>query len=117
MNTPEYKKLMAELKADYLASFPTKFANLQKCFDEQDWPALEQEFHKLKGTGKTYGIPEVSTLCQKMEDICRDKVDNIPHTYHKAIDVLKGIKQAYLEEQAFDLDGDPRYLEIVKFAK
>ena len=117
MNSPEYKKMMAELQADYLASFTDKIATFNKYFQEQNWSGLELEFHKLKGTGKTYGIPEVSTLCQKMEDICRDKTDKIPMTFSKAIEVLQAIKQAYTQSEGFDLEDDPRYQEISTLAK
>lgn len=117
MNSPEYKKMMAELQADYLKSFPDKIAAFNKYFSEQNWSSLELEFHKLKGTGKTYGIPEVSTLCQKMEDICRDKVDKIPATFHQAIEILEAIEQAYCKSEDFDLEGDPRYQDISTHAK
>lgn len=67
----KFSELLAELKADYLSILPERIANLEKLLKEKNWKQMHIEFHKLKGTGKTYGFPEVSTICEKLEEASR----------------------------------------------
>ena len=70
MNTDNYNQLMEELKTEYLQSFADKFQLLLDLHKNKDWEKIELEFHKLKGTGTTYGVPEVSELCFHLERLC-----------------------------------------------
>lgn len=106
--------MMAELREEYLASFDEKF-NLMKGFLEgQDWYSLELEMHKLKGTGSTYGVPEVTELCQHMETLCRKQGSLPEEVLNKTIEVLKDIRRKYTENKDFDLASDPRFAELKK---
>ncbi|MEM7011745.1 MAG: protein kinase [Verrucomicrobiota bacterium] len=42
--------------------------------EDEGYPG-KLEFHKLKGTGTTYGVPEVTELCEKMETLCRNRTE------------------------------------------
>jgi HPt (histidine-containing phosphotransfer) domain-containing protein len=107
-----YEQMMSELREEYLQSFAEKFNQMQQFFEGQDWYSLELEFHKLKGTGTTYGVPEVTELCQKMEALCRQQ-QKISETLLKmAIELLSAIRDKYMKNQEFDLSSDPRYLKI-----
>ena len=64
------EQMMSELRAEYLASFPQKFTEIASHLEARDFLSLRNDFHKLKGTGKTYGIPEISELCAVVEKIC-----------------------------------------------
>ena len=104
--------MMEELRGEYLASFDEKFNLMRGYFEGQDWYSLELEFHKLKGTGSTYGVPEVTTLCQYMEDACR-KLKEIPEdSLNKSISLLQDIRSHYEAKKGFDLDGDPRFQSL-----
>lgn len=70
-----FEQMMAELRTEYLASFPQKFIDIETHLAARDFSRLREDFHKLKGTGKTYGIPEISTLCAIVENLCLNAVE------------------------------------------
>jgi chemotaxis protein histidine kinase CheA len=69
----DFEKMMIELRADYVASFPNKIKDIQLHHESQDLERLRDDFHKLKGTGKTYGIPEISDFGFVFEKLCLKK--------------------------------------------
>ncbi len=98
--------LLAELKKDYLISLPQKLAILKELTEKQDWEQLENEYHKLKGTGKTYGFPEVSLLCQKMEELAQRPSGRDPQIFNQALTLMEKLHQAYVGGHAPDLESD-----------
>lgn len=106
--------MMAELREEYLASFDEKFNLMRGFLEGLDWYSLELEFHKLKGTGSTYGVPEVTELCQLLETHCREKQVVSEETLNKAIELLEEIRKKYTANSAFELGSDPRYDELKK---
>jgi len=114
MNTSNYKAIMAELKNEYLESFDEKFVLLQQYYDQKDWDRLELEYHKLKGTGATYGVPEVSELCEQLERLCREQKSLSLRLLHNSIELLKKIRTKYNDDVEFDLSSDPHFQETKK---
>lgn len=98
-------ELLAELKADYRKSFPAKILVLQNAFDRRDVHSLTEEFHKLKGTGKTYGYPEVSLLCEALETACRSGAPDFSQV-EKVFSVFARMLEAWKDGKNFDLRGD-----------
>lgn len=112
MNTEGYKEMMAELQTEYLASFDDKFSQMKDFFKNQDWNSLELEFHKLKGTGATYGAPEVTELCQWMEDHCHQHTVITEDTLITAMELLQKIREKYSNSKNFELQSDAQYLAL-----
>lgn len=104
---PTLTQVMAELKAEYLEKFPQKIELLKiLTIDNPDWQRLEDEYHKIKGTGLTYGFPEISVVCEKLETMAQHKETRDLETFKKAIPLLEKMHQSYLENQGFDLQKD-----------
>lgn len=99
-------EVLSELKKDYLEKFPTKLSVLRELTEKQNWLQLEEEYHKLKGTGKTYGFPEVSTVCEQMEALAKFEQNQIPDLFEKAVTLLETIYQHYLENKPLNLESD-----------
>jgi hypothetical protein len=76
-----FEELLEELRKGYLASMPDKIANIERLWEARELQLLETEYHKLKGTGRTYGLPEVSQLGMALERLC----EIAPHTLANAI--------------------------------
>ena len=112
MNSANYNQMMAELREEYLASFDEKFNMMRGFLEGADWYSLELEFHKLKGTGTTYGVPEVTELCEIMETICRNQSKIDEGLLNSAISLLEKIRGKYTSGSEFDLSGDPQFLAI-----
>lgn len=66
-NTKDLAKLLLDFKKEYQVAFPQKLKKLIDLYQKNDHKNLLVELHKLKGSGKTYGYPEVSTFCEALE--------------------------------------------------
>lgn len=99
-------QVLLELKVEYLEKFPAKLARLREITQKQDWQKLEDEYHKLKGTGKTYGFPEISIVCQQLETMAQCLEGRQIEYFEQALTLLEKIHQSHLENQPFDLKND-----------
>lgn len=109
-------EILAELKAEYRTQFPRKLQKLRTVFDGGDRDALREEFHKLKGTGKTYGFPEVSILCEVMEHACaRGTADAA--MIESALSVLNRMQEKWAVDKSFDVRQDEEALKILALGK
>lgn len=104
--------LFAELKEEYLESFPEKFAAIEKHWQERNRPALQNEFHKMKGTGTTYGLPEVSTIAEMLEDMCIHNSVSLGMSMVICLDLLRKISQNYKHNIPYELNKDPLYHQL-----
>ena len=113
MNTSSYNELMKELREEYLEGFDAKYKTLRLFFNEQDWYSLELEYHKLKGTGATYGIPEVTDLCLHLEGLCRENKSIENETLELSIELLEEIRKKYTIKNNYELKEDPKFKKIL----
>jgi HPt (histidine-containing phosphotransfer) domain-containing protein len=65
----DIQELLGQLRQTYLATLPDKIVNLESLWKAQSLQLLKTEYHKLKGTGRTYGLPEVSQLGEALEHL------------------------------------------------
>jgi HPt (histidine-containing phosphotransfer) domain-containing protein len=118
------KDLLAELQKEYLATFPEKTAAIERYWRESKFEDLESEFHKIKGTGRTYGLPEVSLLGELMEKLCQVRTgetsansqavarDQLKTAIPLATAILERIRQGRTQGVPLKLDDDPDYQAI-----
>ena len=86
-----FDDMMAELQVEYVASIPEKIATIKAHFEAGELALVQDDFHKLKGTGKTYGLPEVTDLALEMEKICKTAPDQVAEHLPKALAELEEI--------------------------
>lgn len=98
--------VLQELKKEYLVKLPQRIELLRKMTEALDWQALEDEYHKLKGTGKTYGFPEVSIVCEKLEHLAQDSRFRNAEIFSSAVLLLERMHQNYLAQEPVDLQAD-----------
>jgi HPt (histidine-containing phosphotransfer) domain-containing protein len=103
---PKLSSVLGELKNDYLKKLPQKIDNLKVLAKDQNWEALEDEYHKLKGTGKTYGFPEISVLCEKLELLSQLEAHRSCELFESAHELLERMHQGYLKQEPLKLDQD-----------
>jgi HPt (histidine-containing phosphotransfer) domain-containing protein len=108
------KDLLAELQKDYLASFPDKVANLRKLFQENNLEDLQTEYHKLKGTGRTYGVPEVSQLGGALERLCEEDSDSLMSAVPLSLLILDRIRVSRGKGLPLNLDDDRDFQTIIE---
>ena len=106
--------LLAELKKEYLATFPSKIVLIEHLWDIQAIIELETEYHKLKGTGRTYGLPEVSQIGEVMERLCTAELDALRVAVPHSVNILAKIQATRETGEVFDIENDPEFLLIVR---
>ena len=104
--------LLANLKKDYLKDMPAKIAELKDFYESGNISELQNAFHKLKGSGKTYGVAEVSVVCRIYEDMCKTAPDKLQLHFETATGLLKDITEAHVQGGNFNLQEDPRFQKI-----
>ncbi len=67
-----FDELLKSLHKEYLTSLPSKIDSIAQQAIKGSAAELRESFHKLKGTGRTYGMPEVSELATLVEDLCAE---------------------------------------------
>lgn len=108
----DFETMMRELREEYIKSIPQKITDIESHLTAKMWPELRNDFHKLKGTGKTYGIPEISALCEPVEKICVHKPDVVPAIVPSALRLLKEIYAERLANREYALSSQPAYIQI-----
>jgi len=109
--------MMADLRVGYVADLPNKVQVIEQALADKNHEEVRDGFHKLKGTGKTYGLPEISTLCAVMEKLCIEKNEQIDDFTPKGTQVITAIFEARKNEQAYDLGSDKNYQELIKLSE
>lgn len=109
--------MLADLKADYLIALPAKLERLTNLVHGEKWDLLHTEFHKLKGTGKTYGIPEVSELCETGEELSSGTGGQNRLLFLDIIQLLEKVRIAYEEQAPFQWQDDPLSQALLKKVK
>lgn len=105
-------QLMKELQVDYLKTITAKITSLEGFLESQDLPALKNEFHKMKGTGKTYGVPEITQIAAAAEELL--KVESPEHVVQLAVHLLKKTKEARDKGLSLVLESSPEYQALTK---
>lgn len=109
-----FDELLKSLQRDYLTSIPGKIDTIRQQVSDKSVNDLRESFHKLKGTGRTYGVPEVSELAACVEEICIDFPDQAVLAAGHALLLLTEIHAARASGNVFPLDGHPGFAEIRK---
>ncbi len=105
--------LLKELQTEYVESLPEKISEIESFLFNKDKENLINAFHKLKGSGKTYGVDEVTILGEFFESWMRDKIEAaIPHV-PKSIELLKKIYEARMKATPYSIDQDSDFKSLI----
>ncbi len=100
--------MMRDLRQGYLTALAGRIALLQRLSEKLNWDAIREEYHKIKGTGTTYGFPDLTRLCETMEELCRDKDRRRPEHLHAALELLNYLLQTYTNETSAEMMKQPQ---------
>jgi HPt (histidine-containing phosphotransfer) domain-containing protein len=106
------ENILEELKRDYVASLPSRVETMSGLLKAGNAALLKDDFHKLKGSGKTYGVPEVSSVAELGESICRDKQSEMGFAIPVLLQLLTEIHQKQSRQESFDVGRDPRFSQL-----
>lgn len=111
-----FEKMMEELKKEYVAGLPGKINDIESNFANDDVQLVREDFHKLKGTGSTYGLPEVSLVSEAVEKICVTNPSELSSVIPAALGLLRDIHFERQASRSLEVDKDARYHLIRKIA-
>ncbi len=83
------EELLKSLRKEYIETLPTKIKEIQSYVLKNDTESLLVLFHKLKGSGKTYGFDQISVLGHDVEEAL--KVNKNLNVVNDAIERLQSI--------------------------
>jgi hypothetical protein len=109
--------VLAELRKTYLEALPARADGIEKLLQEGKYNEVETEFHKLKGTGKTYGLPEVSQIGEVAERLVEYGSTSAEESVPAAIKVLRKITTSRAEGKPLDLEKDADFLYLAELAR
>ena len=109
-----FDDLLKSLHQEYLSSLPNKIGTIREQMQTANPSELRESFHKLKGTGRTYGMPEVSELAAVVEEICSDYPSRAVTAVGHALEILHDIHAVRLQHKEFPLESDTRFTLIRK---
>lgn len=115
MNTTDkMAEMLKQLRAEYLASIPAKIAEIRREIERGDVAGIRESFHKLKGTGKTYGLPEVSELAAVVERVCLQAPEHGTRAGELGLELLDAVYAAHRAGGGYPLERDPAFLAVQK---
>lgn len=105
-------ELLKQLKNEYVESLPERLDGIEKLSQTEPlpWKELETEFHKLKGTGKTYGFPEVSELSALLEISCSQKEK--PEAIGYYVKIMRKLVEDEKTQKCVDLTDNQDYEKL-----
>lgn len=109
--------VLAELRKTYLEALPARADAIEKLLQERKYAEVETEFHKLKGTGKTYGLPEVSQIGEVAERLVENGSTSAEESVPAALNVLRRIATTRNNGEVPNLENDTDYLYLAELAR
>ena len=100
------QNLLAELQKEYLESLPEKIKGITELIKAKELELVETEFHKLKGTGRTYGVPEVSRVGELGERACWIPDDKRDGAISQALALLSKVHTSRSQGKELQIDND-----------
>jgi HPt (histidine-containing phosphotransfer) domain-containing protein len=66
-----FEERMRQLREGYISSLPARLEAMRLALRGQDRATLQQEAHRLAGTGQSYGLPQLTTWGREVERKCK----------------------------------------------
>lgn len=113
----DFKQTFDELKVEYIRELPLKIKNLEELLEHQNQDGLYEKFHRLKGSGATYGCPEISMLGEVMENLYKKNPFEFKKMAPLSLDILRAINKERLKEiteggYSYKIEKDPRFSKL-----
>lgn len=88
------EETLKQLQKEYIEDLPNKIETLKTFLAQDQFDEMINFFHQLKGSGKTYGIADISWLGEQMEHVLKKGSPKKQELVEKAAKVLEKIYQA-----------------------
>lgn len=116
-NEKSWNSILENLKVDYLKALDERIQLLTDLTSKSDIESLENEYHKLKGTGRTYGFQAISDVCNEMEKLTRGKTQVPEHLLLAGPALLLYCLQAFKTDAPLNLEVHPDFISLKNATK
>lgn len=89
------EELLKTLRKEYIDTLPAKIKEIETYLAKNDIENLLIVFHKLKGSGKTYGFDQISVLGHDIEEALKAKAKDSLKSVQEAIASLQSIYSSH----------------------
>lgn len=110
------QQLLKNLRAQYISELHFKIHEMEELLAKNSSAVVFYDlFHKLKGSGLTYGCAEISDVSAIVESCCQAQHSNWPEAVDMGLEILKRVYIARLQQidQCYELGADPQYRKLV----
>lgn len=105
--------LLKDLQKNYLSTLPDKVVLIENLWKTNKLDLLETEYHKLKGTGRTYGLAEITLVGAALERLCELNPQVLDRAVPLSLVVLNRIREQRNSGQVPNLDNDSDFSILV----
>jgi HPt (histidine-containing phosphotransfer) domain-containing protein len=107
-------EMLASLRKDYIANIGLKVEKIEMFLAARDFECIKREFHNMKGSGASHGVPEMSLLGSIVEDLCLRNPLAFAHYTPMAIQVLRNLQKALQSGKTIEIEKLPEYIQLLK---
>ena len=86
--------LISTILDDYIKGLPEQIGKVSQCLHRADLRALKLIVHQLKGSGGSYGFPEISIRAKNAESaiITKEPMDRITHEVQSLVELIRRVQ-------------------------
>ncbi len=107
------QKALDLLKDKYLNSLSEKIEIIKSHIALKNLSGLQQEFHKLKGSGKTYGFNNITLISTRIDLLLKNKSPEALDYASKSCTLFEKIINSHFNNESYDVHTDPLYKQFI----
>lgn len=108
-----FEQLLESLQKDYVESLPEKINKIKLYDIKNQVNEIKHIFHNMKGTGASYGIPEITELSTVLVQICRERPSALAWSLTLGLDLMEKIYLKRKAGQICHIQTEEKYHEIL----
>lgn len=117
MNSNARTQAFLQLQEKYLLNFPEKLERIEECLNNQDLNGLGNHFHKLKGSGQTYGFKPITDIALPVHLHYKLQSPDFLKWAKVGFTLLQKIQPLLHEKNSTALDDFPEFQQLVNSIK
>lgn len=108
--------MLKELRHGYLVELDDKVQAITKFLEDAQIAKMRDSFHNLKGSGTTYGVPEITLIASRLETLCENPTSDLTWAVETALHLIKKVQTACLTATEFEIESDTDFQRLNKLA-
>ena len=107
------EEVLKELQKEYISELPEKIKAIHQAYEAQDFAKVTECFHKIKGSGKTYAVEELSEIGRVLEEVCLKYRGHLGWAVPKAIYFMQQVYTYRLADKTYNPAGNEDFQKLL----